>query len=252
MKARSSSDKYAAVEIDDITVYYGCLPALYRVTATIPRQKITAVIGPNGSGKSTLLKAILGLLPLKNGMIHILGLPFDQARDRVAYVPQQDEVDWNYPLLVREVVAMGRYRTGKFMRRLAPTDRSIIEAALDKLSMRHLEYRPISRLSGGEKQRMFLARALVREAELFFLDEPFNGVDAATERVIMDYLEELKGNGKTVVMVHHRLEDVTNFDWTLLLNRELIECGPVDQVLNRGKICKAYGISDLPLLHAHT
>jgi len=241
---KSNPDK-AAIELRQLTVSYGNLPALFRVSATIPEEKITAIIGPNGSGKTTLLKAILGLMPLQEGSVSIMGAPFEKVRDHLAYVPQKDEVDWNYPLLVKEVVAMGRYRLGNILRRLERKDYRIIEASLEKLNLRHIAHRPIGHLSGGEKQRMFLARALAREADIFLLDEPFNGVDATTEKVILRYLEELKESGKTVVMVHHRLEDVTNFDWSLLLNQKLIDYGPINEVFNQARISRTYGTAGI-------
>ncbi len=225
----------AAVEVQDLTVGYGDHIAVANLTASLPRGQVTAVIGPNGSGKSTLLKSILGLLPLRKGRIRVLGKPFPRVRHRVAYVPQKEEVDWHYPLLVWEAVAMGRCYPGKILRPLTAGDHGIINEAMARLELLPLRERPVGQLSGGQKQRVFLARALAREADLYLLDEPFSGVDAATEEEIRRQISLLKEQEKTVVIVHHKLEEVyQNFDWTLLLNREVISFGPTREVFNLG------------------
>ena len=230
------------ISVEDLTVNYDKSPAIYGITVDIPAHKITGIIGPNGSGKTTLLKSILGLLPRQGGSVKIKGLPWSQqTRDIIAYVPQKDEVDWNCPILVKEAVAMGRYRPGKFLGRLNNYDWQITEESMQKLGLLHLARRPISHLSGGEQQRIFLARALAREAEIYILDEPFVGVDATTEKMIIAYLLELKEEGKTVIMVHHRLEDLHIFDWIILLNRKLIGAGPLSEVMNSGLISHVYG-----------
>ncbi len=236
----------AVIEMRNVTAGYGARVAVSNITASLPGEQITAVVGPNGSGKSTLIKSILGLIPLRKGSVRVLGQPFHRVRNDVAYVPQKEEVDWNFPLLVGEVVAMGRCRPGNMLRRLNGQDLEIIDDALDKLGLTQLVRRPIGQLSGGQKQRVFLARALARQARLYVLDEPFNGVDAKTEEVIMEYIHALKDGGKTVVIVHHKLDEVySSFDQVLLLNREMISFGPTKEIFHPDILSRAY--ADLPL-----
>lgn len=234
------------IELRNVTAGYGTRVAVSGITASLPGSQITAVVGPNGSGKSTLIKAVLGLLPLRSGSIRVFGRPFQYVRNDVAYVPQKEEVDWNFPLLVGEAVAMGRCMPGKMLRRLNRQDLDVIGEAVEKLGLTGLVKRPIGQLSGGQRQRVFLARALTRRAQLYILDEPFNGVDAKTEEVIMDYIHMLKQSSKTVVIVHHKLDEVySSFDQALLLNRELISFGPAREILHADILSRAY--AELPL-----
>lgn len=237
----------SAVSLENVTVSYGKQPAIYNLTVDIPLRQVTAVVGPNGSGKTTFLKALLGLLPLQSGSIQVMGKPFDRVREVVAYVPQKEEIDWNFPLLVWEVVALGRCAPGKLLRRLTKRDRLVVDEALRSLDLTRHAWSPLGQLSGGQKQRVFLARALAREAELYLLDEPFNGVDISTEKVIKEHLLSLKEKGKTVILVHHKLDEVyRDFDWALLLNRELISFGPTRMVLNQVALDKTYRRQGVP------
>ncbi len=238
----------SAVSLNNITVSYNGRAAVSWLTAEIPRGQVTAVVGPNGSGKSTLLKAVLGLLPLQSGTVRVLGLPFYRVRDRVAYVPQKEEVDWHFPLLVWEVVAMGRCLPGSLLRPLSFRDRFLVKRSMQYFGIECLARRPIGELSGGQKQRVFLARAMAREAELYLLDEPFNGVDAATEGIIKRWMRELKENEKTVIVVHHKLNEIySDFDRAMLLNCRLISYGPVQQALSSDTVQKTYSESMPPV-----
>jgi len=229
-----------AVDLRDVTVRHGSLTALSEITAVIPARTATAIIGPNGSGKTTLVKAILGLLPLQTGRVRLLGRSLEDVRHQVAYVPQREEIDWHFPLLVREAVAMGRLRPADLWR-LNGRDRQIIGHAIEAVGLSHLADRPIGHLSGGERQRVFLARALARQADLYFLDEPLSGVDARTEEAILEMVGRIKERGKTVVCVHHRLDNIRSvFDWALILNQSLVACGPAREVFTSGAIRRAY------------
>ena len=239
----------AAIDIRNLTVCYGKLTALLNLTTSLPRGHLIAVVGPNGSGKTTLLKAVLDLIPLHSGTVRVLGKPFRSVRNFVSYVPQVGEVDWNFPLLVWEAVAMGRCRPGKIVLPFTAYDRKVIEESMEKMGLSSLAHRPISQLSGGQKQRVFLARALAREAELYLLDEPFTGIDETTEKIIKEHLCNLKNEGKTSVVVHHRLKDVyNNFDFVVVLNNELIAFGPTSKVFNETVIERAYQDFLFPVL----
>lgn len=237
----------AVVDIQEVTVAYGSHVAISGITVSLPGEQSIAIIGPNGSGKSTLVKAVLGLVPLKRGKVSIFGQPFNRVRNKVGYVPQKEEVDWNYPLLVGEVVAQGCCRPSNMLRPLNGQDLQIIESAVEKLGLSQLVRRPISQLSGGQRQRVFLARALARQAELYILDEPFNGVDAGTEEIVMGYIRDLKSEGKTVIIVHHKLDEVyASFDHALLLNKELVFSGPAREIFREDILFKAYGDMTIP------
>jgi manganese/zinc/iron transport system ATP- binding protein len=230
------------VEIRDLTVAYHERPVLWDVDLTIRPGKLTAIVGPNGAGKSTLIKASLGLVPAAAGWVKIFGQPFAEQRQLVAYVPQRGSVDWDFPTDALDVVTMGQYgRLGWFRR----PDKRAKDIALDKLrqvGMADFAGRQISELSGGQQQRVFLARALAQEAELYFMDEPFAGVDATTERAIVGLLQDLRGQGKTVVAVHHDLNTVDDyFDDVALLNVRLVAAGPVPEVFTHDNLHATYG-----------
>lgn len=223
-----------ALEVEDLTVAYDIEPVLWDVDLDIPRGSLTAVIGPNGAGKSTLIKAVLKLVQTVAGEVRI-------HSERVAYVPQSGSVDWDFPATVRDVVLMGRYGHLGWFRRPRAADRRIAMETLEQVGMAEFADRQISQLSGGQQQRAFLARALAQEADLYLMDEPFRGVDARTERVIVELLKRLKGEGKTVVVVHHDLQTVRSyFDWTVLLNLRLIAAGPTDEVFTEENVRRAY------------
>jgi manganese/zinc/iron transport system ATP- binding protein len=201
-----------------------------------------AIVGPNGAGKTTLIKAILGLVGAAAGQVLIYGKPYDEQRRLVGYVPQRESVDWDFPTSVLDVVIMGRYGHLGWVRRPGRHERTLALEALDKVGMSPFADRQISQLSGGQQQRVFLARALVQDARVYFMDEPFQGVDATTERAIVTLLQELRAAGKTVVVVHHDLQTVPEyFDWVTLLNVRRIGSGPVAEVFTEENLRLAYG-----------
>ena len=235
-------DKQTALDIHTIWVSYNSTPALERISISIPRGALLGIIGPNGAGKSTLLKAIMGLVKPASGTIKIFGKPITQQRKSIAYVPQRASVDWDFPINVFDVVMMGRYGHLGWFGRPGPRDKKIVRDALEAVGMEQLAHRHISQLSGGQQQRVFLARALAQKAQIYLMDEPFAGVDARTERVILDILMRLSDEGKAVIVVHHDLHTVqTYFTTALLLNQRLVASGPVAQVVTPGNIEQAYG-----------
>ena len=230
------------IEIHDVTVAYDRKPVLWDVDLEIPAGKVVGVLGPNGAGKSTLLKAVMGLVPLASGAVRIWGEPLDKHRRRLAYVPQRESVDWDFPTNVLDVVMMGRYGKLGLFRRPGKHDRQIAMEALEKVGMAGYAGRQISQLSGGQQQRVFIARALAQNADLYLMDEPMAGVDAATEHAIVTLLHELRAQGKTVVAVHHDLQTVADyFDWLVLLNLRLIAAGPTEDVFTKEKLSQTYG-----------
>lgn len=230
------------LKISDLTVAYQKKPVLKNIDFVIPEGKLIGIIGPNGAGKSTLIKAALGLIPKVTGTVEIYGKPYTQKRHMVGYVPQRESVDWDFPTNALDVVMMGRYGHLGWFRRPGAKERKMAMDCLEKVGMASFADRQISQLSGGQQQRIFLARALCQDAKLYFMDEPFVGVDAATEKAIITLLNELKGQGKTVLVVHHDLSTVKEyFDWTLLLNVHLMGLGPTDQVFTKANLQKTYG-----------
>jgi manganese/zinc/iron transport system ATP- binding protein len=231
-----------AVSVTDLTVAYRDRPVLWDIDLDVPAGKLMAVMGPNGAGKTTLIKAILGLVPTAAGRVQILGKPYRQQRHLVGYVPQRGSVDWDFPTTVLDVVMMGRYGVLSWFKRPGRAEREAALQALEKVGMAEFANRQISQLSGGQQQRVFLARALVQEAQIYFMDEPFQGVDARTEKAIVDLLKELREKGSTVVVVHHDLQTVREyFDWVTLLNVRRIACGPVDSTFSAENLRLAYG-----------
>jgi manganese/zinc/iron transport system ATP- binding protein len=230
------------VEVHDLTVAYRTQPVLWDVDCTIPEGRLVAIVGPNGAGKSTLLKAILGLVRPLTGWVRIYGEPYERRKSWVGYVPQRESVDWDFPTSALEVVTMGLYGQLGWLRRPGRREREIALACLEKVGMRELAGRQISQLSGGQQQRVFLARALAQDARLYFMDEPFAGVDATTERAILDLLRELRAAGRTVVAVHHDLQTVAEyFDEVILLNLRLVAAGPVAEVFTTENLQRTYG-----------
>jgi manganese/zinc/iron transport system ATP- binding protein len=234
--------KQLAVEVTDLTVAYGEKPVLWDVDVTAPAGTLMAIVGPNGAGKTTLIKAILGLAPAAAGQVLIYGQPYSEQRSIVGYVPQRGSVDWDFPTSVLDVVMMGRYGALGWFKRPGAKERAQALAALEKVGMAAYANRQISQLSGGQQQRTFLARALVQDAQVYFMDEPFQGVDATTERAIVELLKELRGAGRTVIVVHHDLQTVPEyFDWVTLLNVRRIACGPVEEVFTDENLRLTYG-----------
>lgn len=230
------------IEVHDLTVAYRHKPVLWDIDVTIPEGQLVAVVGPNGAGKSTLIKAILGLVPLASGSVRVYGMPASQGRRSVAYVPQRSSVDWDFPTNALDVVLMGRYGHLPLFGRPRARDREIARQSLAKLGMLEFAGRQISQLSGGQQQRVFLARALAQQTRLYLMDEPFEGVDASTERAIVDLLRELREQGSTVVAVHHDLQTVPEyFDSVLLLNLRMVAFGPVETTFTQENLSKTYG-----------
>jgi manganese/zinc/iron transport system ATP- binding protein len=242
MTTKDLSPGEDAVTVHDLTVAYRDSPVLWDVDLIIPAGTLTAIIGPNGAGKSTLIKAILGLVPLAAGTIEIFGGSYRERRQAVGYVPQRGSVDWDFPTNALDVVLMGRYGRLGWIRRPGKADREFAYHCLEQVGMADFANRQISQLSGGQQQRVFLARALAQEAQLYFMDEPFAGVDAATERAIIALLQELRSSGKTVVCVHHDLESAPEyFDWLALLNIRLIASGPFAETFTSENLSTTYG-----------
>lgn len=242
MSEHTRSTPSPALETRRLTVSYGRAPALWDVDATFPEGSLAAVVGPNGAGKSTLLRAALGLIPADAGHSLVDGQPARTALERVAYVPQREEVDWDFPINVREVVEMGRYRRVGWLRRISRADRNVVAESIERVGMSPYAERQIGQLSGGQRQRVFIARALAQQARLLVLDEPFAGIDTRTEASILDLLVQLRDGGRTIVVVHHDIETVrARFDWALLLNVRAVSCGPVADALAPEHVRRAYG-----------
>ena len=230
------------ISITDLQVAYQKTVVLDEVTLEIPAGQITGIIGPNGSGKTTLLKSIMGLIPTEKGTIRILEQPLDSIRKELAYVPQRESVDWNFPASVFDVVAMGRLNTRKWWKRLNQEDLTIINKALEQVQLTEFRDRQIGQLSGGQQQRVFLARALAQQAQIILMDEPFVGVDMVSQSAILEVLFELRAQGKSMIIVHHDLLTVSNyFDYAILLNNKVVATGPTSEVLQPETLEKAYG-----------
>ncbi|MFW5942963.1 MAG: metal ABC transporter ATP-binding protein [Chloroflexota bacterium] len=235
-------DEKMAIQVQDLTVAYRDKPVLWDIDMDVPEGILMAIVGPNGAGKTTLIKSILGLVEPAAGQVLIYGQPYEQQRNVVGYVPQRGSVDWDFPTNVLDVVMMGRYRQLGWIRRPGREEERLALEALDKVGMRQYAGRQISQLSGGQQQRVFLARALVQEAQIYFMDEPFQGVDATTERAIVTLLKALSAAKKTVVAVHHDLQTVPEyFDWVTLLNVRCVASGPVAATFTEENLRATYG-----------
>jgi manganese/zinc/iron transport system ATP- binding protein len=231
-----------AIEVTDLTVAYGEKPVLWDVDVQAPAGTLMAIVGPNGAGKTTLIKAVLGLVTPAAGQVLIYGKPYREQRRLVGYVPQRGSVDWDFPTSVLDVVMMGRYGALGWFKRPGRRERELALEALEKVGMQDYAHRQISQLSGGQQQRTFLARALVQDAQVYLMDEPFQGVDATTERAIVTLLKDLRAAGKTVCVVHHDLQTVPEyFDWVTLLNVRRIASGPVAEVFTEENLRLTYG-----------
>jgi manganese/zinc/iron transport system ATP- binding protein len=230
------------LEIHDLTVSYHQKPVLWGIDLEVPKGQLIGIVGPNGAGKSTLIKAAMGLLPLNSGWVKVFGQPVKKNLRRVGYVPQRESVDWDFPVSVMDVVLMGRYGRLGLMRRPSKDDRDKARECLEKVKLLPYANRQISNLSGGQQQRVFLARALAQESDLYFMDEPFAGVDAATEAAIVELLHELKEMGKTLMVVHHDLPTARSyFDMLLMLNMRVVAFGPTEEVFTNELLQKTYG-----------
>ena len=230
-----------AVSINDLTVAYDDKPVLWDIDLDIKKGTLMAIVGPNGAGKSTLIKAMLNLIKPITGCISFFGSSYKKERSKIAYVPQRGSVDWDFPTTALDVVEMGRYGKIGWIKRVRKSDRKIAVDAIKKVGMEGFEKRQISQLSGGQQQRIFLARALVQDAEIYFMDEPFQGVDAKTEKSIINILKKLRDKGKTVIVVHHDLQTVEEyFDYIAFINVAVISSGKVKEIFNRENIEKTY------------
>ena len=233
-----------AVKVNDLTVAYNYKPVLWDIDLEIPEGVLMAIVGPNGAGKSTLIKSILGLIKPIAGSIEIYGKPYKSQRKKVAYIPQKGSVDWDFPTTALDVVLMGTYGKLGWIKRPGKTEKKEALEALEKVGMLPFKNRQISELSGGQQQRIFLARALVQNALIYFMDEPFQGVDATTEIAIINILKELRKQNKTVIVVHHDLQTVPEyFDWVTFLNVKKIATGPVKNIFNDNNLTKTYGVN---------
>ena len=238
----AAADPQLPLLMRDVTVAYHRKPVLWNVSLEIPSGRLVGLVGPNGAGKSTLLKAIVDMVPRISGEIALFGQPYRRVRARVAYVPQRESVDWDFPATALDVVLMGTYGQLGWFRRAGSEERSRAVDALRKMEIEHLAGRQISQLSGGQQQRVFLARALVQQADLYLMDEPFAAVDASTERAIVTLMRALRDQEKTIIVVHHDLHTVPRyFDFLVLLNTRLVAAGDTDDVFSDDNLRKTYG-----------
>lgn len=240
---RENANAFAA-SAEHLTVAYDAQPVLWDVSMQIPKGTLFAIVGPNGAGKTSLIKAVLGLIRPVFGKVFIYAGKADKksaSRPLIGYVPQNGSIDWDFPTTVEDVALMGTYGALGWVRRPGRKEKDLALRSIEKVGLGGYEKRQISQLSGGQQQRVFLARALAQQADIYFMDEPFKGVDAYTQQVILLLLQELRQSGKTVVVVHHDIETVSKyFDWVALINLSLIACGPVDEVFTPENIAAAY------------
>ena len=238
---KTLQDEVDPIQIKNLSVTYRTEPALWNVDLTFPQGKMIAIVGPNGAGKSTLIKAIMGLVPITAGNVRIFGKSYSKQRSKVAYVPQRGSVDWDFPTNALDVVEMGLYGKLGWLRRPNSHTKEKARGCLEKVGLEDYADRQIGQLSGGQQQRVFVARALAQDPQIYLMDEPLNGVDAITEKTILTVLENLRTEGKTIVMVHHDLQTVDKyFDWVVMLNRNLISTGPIKEVFTKENLDKAY------------
>lgn len=238
-----------AITVNELSVDYDGVTAIEDVNFMVNAEKLTAIVGPNGAGKSTLIKALLGLIPTRTGTISCFGTSPKQYRKYISYVPQRAQIDWEFPANVFDVVAMGLYGELGLLRRFSSAHKVRVHSALTDVDMADFAARQISQLSGGQQQRVFLARSIVQDAELILLDEPFGGIDAKSEAVIVDILRHQKQSGKSIVAVHHDLSTVKDyFDEVILLNKTVTAFGPVNDVFTKLNVEKTYGVSNLEFL----
>jgi len=240
--ADAPSRAITALEVHDLTVAYRTKPVLWDVDLALPEGHLVAIVGPNGAGKSTLLKAVMGIVKPITGWVQVYSAPYAQRRSWVGYVPQRESVDWDFPTSAIDVVLMGLYGRVGWIRRPSREHKAIAMRCLEQVGIPELAHRQISQLSGGQQQRVFLARALAQEAKLYLMDEPFAGVDATTERAVLELLQNLRREGKTVVAVHHDLQTVAEyFDWVVLLNMRLVAAGPTSTTFTQENLQRTYG-----------
>src|SRR5690554_2363151 len=251
-------NKNSVLKVNNLTVGYTGKPVLWGIDFEIPQGKIVGIVGPNGAGKSTLLKSIMGVIPITDGSVKIFDKSLDEVRKQVSYVPQRESVDWDFPTSVFDVVMMGRYGRLGLLNRPRKADREVVLDCLEKVGMADFTKRQISQLSGGQQQRVFIARALAQQADFYLLDEPFAGVDAATEETIILLLRKMSEENKTLIVVHHDLQSIKKyFDWIIMLNVNLVAFGPTETTFTEENIEKTYGgkltlLSDVRNILANT
>ena len=230
------------VEVHDLTVSYHQNPVLWNIDLSLPAGALVGILGPNGAGKSTLIKAIMGLLDYNSGYVKLFDQELDKVRKRISYVPQRESVDWDFPASALDVVLMGTYHKLGLFKRPGKKEKALAMACLEKVNMTAFADRQISELSGGQQQRVFIARSLAQEADIYFMDEPFAGVDISTEKAIVGLLKEMTAAGQTVVVVHHDIYSASEyFDWIILLNMHLVASGRTEQVMTDELLQKTYG-----------
>jgi manganese/zinc/iron transport system ATP- binding protein len=233
---------HPVLEVHDLTVSYEQHPVLWNVDLSLPAGKLIGILGPNGAGKSTLIKSIMGLITPTSGYVKIFDMALPEVRSRISYVPQRESVDWNFPASVLDVVVMGTYGKLGLFRRPGKKEIQVAQEALEQVGMTAFASRQIAELSGGQQQRVFIARALAQQADLYLMDEPFAGVDMATETAIFQLLQDMAAAGKTVLVVHHDIHSAMNFfDWVIMLNLHLVASGPKEQVMTEELLRKTYG-----------
>lgn len=231
-----------AISVQQLSVNYDKTPVLWDLCFEIPQGKLALVAGPNGAGKSTLIKTSLGLIKPISGQISFFNHPLRKVRARIAYVPQRESVDWDFPITVFDLVLMGLYGRQGLLHRTSHKDRRAVMHFLEKVGLESFANRQISQLSGGQQQRAFLARALIQEADLYLMDEPFTGIDIASAKAIVEILQALRDAGKTLLVVHHDLSSVNQiFDWAIWLNIRLVGCGSIESTFTPEMIQKTYG-----------
>ena len=230
------------LSVRDLSVTLGGRRVLADVSARFEQGRVAVILGPNGAGKSTFIKAVLGLIPRLSGDVRVFGGRVDRQRRLIGYVPQRESVDWDFPVSALDVVTMGRYGKIGWLRPVTRRHKDAAMEALNRVGIADLAHRQISQLSGGQQQRVFLARALTQDAKLYFMDEPFAAVDAATEKAIVRILQDLRSSGKTALVVHHDLQTVPEyFDYVILLNMRVVAHGPTEQVFTKENLQKTYG-----------
>lgn len=242
MTSKEDPPVLPVIKVNQLTVNYDKTPVLWDISFQIPGPNLVGIIGPNGAGKSTLIKTAMGLIKPISGSVLFFGKPLKEVRKKIAYVPQRESVDWDFPITVIELVLMGRYGQLGLLKRPRKADRDAAIHYLELVGMEGYMHRQISQLSGGQQQRVFLARALLQEADLYFMDEPLTGIDASTELIIINSLRRLKEKGKTVLVVHHDLSTVTRyFDWVVMLNMRLVAIGSSEKEFNAENLDRTYG-----------
>jgi manganese/zinc/iron transport system ATP- binding protein len=230
------------LEVHDLTVSYDKNPVLWNVDFSIPKGKLVGIIGPNGAGKSTMLKSVMGLVDKQSGYVKVFDKDVDDVREQISYVPQRESVDWDFPASVLDVVLMGRYGRRGLFKRTTKEDKQIAMESLAKVNMQDYAKRQIAQLSGGQQQRVFIARSLAQQANLYLMDEPFAGVDASAESSILNLLQEMRAEEKTIMVVHHDLQSAYEyFDWVILLNMRLVASGPKEEIFTTELLQETYG-----------